>query len=185
MLKWIIIGAIALLVTIIVIRIIKVMLHTEKQAKQEEIKSSEPPAEYTPEQAPVDLHASSSTVSLSDLPEQNVDNASEYKPLDNEIIDESIEDAGFLDNVDDEFADYRRHARNRRGRRRMPVDIDLEGDMADQDFEYMPESPDFSYLEHRRREPKKPTPTLKELLNDMPTELKVLMLSDIFDRKFF
>lgn len=185
MLKWIIIGAIALLVTVLVIRIIKVMLHTEKQAKQEETKSVEPPAEYTPEQAPVDLHASSSTISLSDMPEQNVDNASEYKPLDNELMNEAIEDTGFSDNIDDEFADYRRHARNRRGRRRMPVDIDLEGDMADEDFEYVPDSPEFNYLQPRRREPKKNKPTIKQSLNDMPTELKVLMLSDIFDRKFF
>ncbi len=187
MLKWIIIGVIALLVTILVIRIIKIMLHTEKQDKQAEQKPSEPVAEYQPEQGPIDVRSSSAEVSLSDLPQPSANNteSDEYQPLDSGIIDGPIEDTGFLDDIDNEFADYRRHARNRRGRRRQPVDIDLEGDMADEDFEYIPDSPEFSYLEHRRRDPKKAKPTIKESLNDMPTELKVLMLSDIFDRKFF
>lgn len=189
MLKWIIIGAVAVLTTILVIRIIRVMLHIERQDKQgnqAEVKPAEPVGEYAPEQAPIDVRSSSSGISLSDLPEAATTNVEgeEYQPLDNVYEDTSM-DTGFMDDVDDEFADYRRHARSRGRRRGMPADIDLDRDLADEDFEYIPDSPDFSYLEHRRREPKKPTPTLKESLNDMPTELKVLMLSDIFDRKFF
>ncbi len=157
MIKWLVIGATVLIVLVVAIRILKVMLHTEKASKP--IDKDEPEEEYIP------------------IKEDEVDLAPPQIP--NEI--ENLSN-GFGDSLDDEFSDYSKYAHNRKPS--APIDFDLEGDYADDEFEYIPNRPDLDFFPQRRVK-KKQKPTIEQSLNDMPTELKVLMLSDIFDRKFF
>ena len=166
MIKWFAIFIGAGILILFVVRIIKVMLKTEKESKSNTAITEEKVEEYKPENSKIDINSSSSAMPTVDFSNKTMDTPN-Y----------------FTDNADDEFMDYSQHMHSR-GRRRRPKldDLDLDGDMADNDFEYIPSSPDFNYLHGRNQKKKKP---LKKELNELPTELKVLMLSDIFDRKFF
>ena len=145
---------------------LKVEKESNKQSKgKEEVNQS---AEYKPEDAGIDIHSSNSTI-VTDMSSKPAEDFNYDAPT------------GFTDSVDDEFDDYSRHARKSGRRRKPPIDFDLDGEMAD-DFEYTPGSPDFNlFPEQRRRQDKKQT---VQSLNELSTELKVLMLSDIFDRRF-
>ena len=170
MFKWAIIFAVAGIVTLLAIRIIKVMIKSEKDSKKSDKPATEEKAEeYVPQSTSSNVSASDSAMPMADF--------------NNEPKKDSSQDNYFTDHADDEFFDYSNHMHSR-GRRRKPKfdDIDLDGDMADDGFEYMPSTPEFGYLQDRELKRKKP---LKKELNELPTELKVLMLSDIFDRKFF
>lgn len=181
MLKWVLLIIGLSVLTIFVVAFIKFMLKTEKDIKKSDSKASEdkPVEEYTPEERPMDIHSASSVIPITDMSKHD---AKAEQDFINDIMadfDAPISSNGFMDNIDDEFADYSKFAHNSKGRRRKPIDFDLDGDMAD---EYIPSSPDFSYLPKRQKQKKQP---LNKALNELPTELKVLMLSDIFDRKFF
>ena len=172
MIKWVIIFSVALVVTIFVIRIITVMLKTEKESNQSEQQKSE--SDYTPQRASIDVgSASNSIVTDMSANAKNLDNVKAEYDFD------MPNNSGFLDDLDPEFIVYSSYARSGK-RRKIPDNFDFEGDRAD---EYIPDSPEFSYIPPRRHKNKK-KPVSTEL-NDMSTELKVLMLSDIFDRKFF
>lgn len=150
------------------------MLKSEKDSNKSSIEEKvEPVEEYVPTSTPVDLASASSGVPLEPTSVEKNEKSTFEMP--------KMTDGGFMDDMDDEFFDYSSHMRNR-GKRRMPDDFDLDGDFAD-DFEYIPNSSDFSYLHHRKnKEEKKP---LNKSLNELPDEIKAIMLSDIFDRKFF
>ena len=173
MIKWIAIGFVAVIVVVIAIRIIKVMIKTEKDDKQASAPAvKEEAKEYVPQEVAPDIQSASSAVPMADFNDNaNLDDAMEYKPT------------GFTDHLDDEFFDYSSHLHSRKSKKRNEVDFDLDGEMADDDFEYIPSTAEFGYLPMTPPKPKKKT--LEKSLNEMPTELKVLMLSDIFDRKFF
>ena len=182
MIKWIALGAGILIATVFVIKIIKTMLKIEKQsnkkdkASKESAKDAPIKEEYVPEKGAIDLTSSSNTIMTDMSVDSSIkdDEQDYYKP------------SGFTDSVDDEFKDYSTHVRKHsKGRRRKPVDFDLDGEFADEftdDIPYIPASPEFGYLRGEGKRKKQP---LKKELQDLPTELKVLMLSDIFDRKFF
>lgn len=179
MLKWIILILVLSVVTIFVIALIKFMLKAEKDSKKADISTAEQvKEEYKQEEAPINIHSASGAIPVTDMSSK----AQEDNFI-NDIIDDvpdlpmPMGNNGFFDDADDEFNDYSKFAHNSKGRRRQP-DFDLEGDMAD---EYIPDSPDFNYLPRRRQTKKQP---IEQSLNELPTELKVLMLSDIFDRKF-
>ena len=167
MIKWIIISAIVIIVTVFVIRIIKVMLRSEKESnkptetKPEEV-VSEPYKEFDANSAAISTSSGNSNI-VTDMSDHSKD---EF-------------DSAFYDDLDSEFNDYRRHARKNGSNNSFPDGFDFDGDRSD---EYIPDSPEFSYIPRRQQSGKKP---IKKELNEMPTELKVLMLSDIFDRKFF
>lgn len=172
MLKWIIFASIALVVIVLVIKIIKAMLKTEKESKQKEATEPIKEEEYKPEQVPADMRASTTGI-VTDMSNSVSDaNDAEY----------DFDMSGFSDHDDDEFFDYSAHMHGRKNRKgnNLP-DIDLDGEFAD-DFEYQPTNFDYLTREPRRQNKKKPVSTE---LNELSTELKVLMLSDIFDRKFF
>jgi len=177
MFKWIVLTIVILVATVFVIKIIKTMLKIEKESnKTEKVEENKVEEQYQPQQTQIDLSSSSATI-ITDMSNNPKELA--------EVKDEEIYGmpSGFNDKFDDEFNEYSRHAHNRKGRRRIPDNFDLDGDFADElsdGSEYIPSSPDFSYL-HNRKKQKQP---LKKELQDLPTELKVLMLSDIFDRKF-
>ena len=182
MIKWIALAVGLLIASIFVIRLFKTMLKIEKDNNKKDKTSKEVAQnttpveneEYRPEKSSINLNSSNNTIMTDMSIDGNIkdDGKDYYKP------------SGFADSVDNEFKDYSNHARNRKGRRRKPVDFDLDGEFAD-DFEdnstYIPASSEFGYLNggKSKRQP------LKKELQNMPTELKVLMLSDIFDRKFF
>ncbi len=172
MLKWIIFASIALIVVVLVIKIIKVMLKTEKESKQKEAAEPIKEEEYKPEQVPADMRSSSAGIVTDMSNNVNDNNDTEY----------DFDMSGFSDHDDEEFFDYSSHMHNHKNRKRknMP-DVDLDGEFAD-DFEYQPTNFDYLTREPRRQNKKKPVSTE---LNELSTELKVLMLSDIFDRKFF
>lgn len=173
MLKWIIFGSVGLVVVVLVIKVIKTMLKIEKQDKQE-VKEEQKQEEYVPNETPVDMRSSSASVVTDMSNNADFDKGQAEYNFDNPT--------GFSDHADEEFFDYSSHVRNRKGRRRPPKqDFDLDGEFAD-DFEYQPSN--FNYLNPQRRKSNKKKPVSTEL-NDLSTELKVLMLSDIFDRKFF
>lgn len=181
MLKWVllIVGLVVLIA--FVVAFIRFMLVSEKESKTT-VEPKLQNEEYTPEGEPINIRSSSGGVPLTDMSIK--DNANDISKEEQDFVNEIMADfdqpiggGGFVDDIDDEFEDYSKFARQ--GRRRQPVDFDLEGEMAD---EYIPDAPDFSYL-HHRRQPKQKS-TLDKQLNELPTELKVLMLSDIFDRKF-
>ncbi|MFQ6724352.1 MAG: hypothetical protein ACLRFE_03365 [Clostridia bacterium] len=181
MLKWIII-AIVIVLMVFAIMFIKFMLKTEKDSKKQVTEKVEPAEEYNPETKPVDIHSASSSIPITDM-----SNKSNNTKADQDFINDIMSDFdiptsnGFIDAVDDEFADYSDFARKSKNMRNSVVDFDLDGDMAD---EYIPDSPEFSYLPRRQPRSMANKP-VDEALNELPTELKVLMLSDIFDRKFF
>lgn len=177
MIKWVILAIGAVLLTCIVIKIIKVMLKAEKDSNQKSSSKDETTQEeYIPEERPIDIHSASSGVPITDMSSKDKEVEADFV---NSVLDDMpISDSGFIDSIDDDFDDYSKFAHSK-GRRRPPIDFDLDGDFAD---EYIPDSPDFNYLPRRRPQKKK---TIEKELNDLPTELKVLMLSDIFDRKFF
>lgn len=170
MIKWIVLAIILALLTLFVIKIVKVLLKIEKDSNKKDA-DKEPklstPDEYTPDAPEINTHSSNASVltDMSAKPSENLDMP-------------KISESGFTDDADDEFLEYSKHMR-KKGKRRPTIDFNFEGDMADEDFEYIPDSPDFSYLHNRPKKNKKPTS-----LNDLPDEIKVLMLSDIFDRKF-
>lgn len=173
MLKWVVLGAVGLVVVVLVIKVIKTMLKIEKQDKQESVAESKQEESYTPAESNVDMRSADSfmTDMSNDITADK--SSAEYQ------FDATT---GFSDHADEEFYDYSAHVRNRKGRRRQPQpDFDLDGDFAD-DFEYQPSN--FEYLNPQRRRASKKKPVSTEL-NELSTELKVLMLSDIFDRKFF
>ena len=180
MLKWVLLFVGIFIATVFVIALIKFMLKAEKDSKKiatEDVVGK--PEEYKPEEAHINIHSASGAIPVTDM-SNHYDKKSEQDFVNDILADfDKPIDSGFVDNIDDEFADYSNFARNSKGRRRPPIDFDLEGDMAD---EYIPSSPDFNYLPRRRQPKKQP---INKALNEMPTELKVLMLSDIFDRKFF
>ena len=166
MVKWIIVSLFVIIVAIFVIRIIMVMLKSEKDSnKPVEVKpeqASEPYKEFDAKDSAISTGSGSSNI-VTDMSEHGKD---EFN-------------SSFYDNADNEFNDYRRHARKQTNYDPFPDGFDFEGERSD---EYIPDSPEFSYIPRRQPPKKKP---IKKELNDMPTELKVLMLSDIFDRKFF
>lgn len=169
MIKWILLIAGLVVGSIFVIALIKYMLKVNKDDKKgannEPVASEE---EYAPQDAPISVHSASAGIPITDMSSSN----SNLKDLPSY--------SGFDDKLDDDFADFSAYARGGKGRRRTPpIDFDLDGDLAD---EYIPSSPDFNYLPPRQSQKKK---SISTELNELPTELKVLMLSDIFDRKFF
>jgi hypothetical protein len=176
MLKWIIL-AITVVVILFVIAFIKYMLKVHKADKQKSTPVSEVTEEYVPEESHIDIHSASSGVPVTDMSKQVEKEEQDF--INDIMADFDAPVGGFTDSIDDEFVDYSQYARKSKGRRRRPIDFDLDGEMAD---EYIPSSEDFSYLPRRQKPKKKP---IAKELNDLPTELKVLMLSDIFDRKFF
>lgn len=105
----------------------------------------------------------------------------EYKPVETPAPADENTIQPLTDHTDDDFFDYSSHIRNRKSQSYMP-DFDLDGDFAD-DFEYTPSSPEFNYT-NRHTKPKTEEKTLADNLLDMPEALKVLMLSDIFDKLF-
>lgn len=166
MVKWIIISAIVIIVVIFVIRIIKVMLKSEKdsnkpvETNQEQV--GEPYKEFDAKDTAISTGSGSNNI-VTDMSEHVKDEFG----------------SAFYDSLDNEFNDYRRHARKNSKRNQFPEGFDFEGDRSD---EYIPDSPEFSYIPRRQQPKKKP---IDKELNELPTEMKVLMLSDIFDRKFF
>lgn len=146
-----------LIVAVFGIKIIRTMLHIEKKSNQDNTTKDEP---ITKE---------------------------EYHPQDEEVKEsggKEIIPNNQTDHQDDEFFDYSGYMRNKPSRPSIPDDMDLSGDFAD-DFEYIPSSPDTNYLS-RYANPKKKAEkgTLAQNLQELPQELKVLMLSDIFDKLF-
>lgn len=142
------------------------MLKTEKDSNK--------PAETKPEEV-------SEPYKEFDAKDTAISTGSGTNNIVTDMSDHSKDEFGslFYDDLDSEFNDYRRHARKNSNSNPFPDGFDFEGDRSD---EYIPDSPEFSYIPRRQQPKKKP---IKKELNDMPTELKVLMLSDIFDRKFF
>ena len=177
MFKWVLLAVGLLIATIFVILFIKYMLKIEKADKKSSETPTEPQEEYQPQDTHVDIHSASGGVPLTDMSSKPVE---EHKSSDliDDVPDLPMPPSGFMDDLDSDFADFSDFAHKSKGRRRKPVDFDLDGDLAD---EYIPDSPEFSYLPKRQPQKRKP---LSTELNELPTELKVLMLSDIFDRKF-
>ena len=174
MLKWVIFGVVGLLVVVFAIKVIRTMLKIEKQDKQSTKEEVQQQEEYIPEEVPIDVHSSSAGI-VADMSTKTSENENTAEYDFNSMT-------GFSDHDDEEFFDYSAHVRNHKGRRRpKQMDFDLEGDLAD-DFEYQPSN--FGYLNPQMRKSNKKKPVSTEL-NELSTELKVLMLSDIFDRKFF
>jgi phage pi2 protein 07 len=168
MLKWILLVSGLFLLTFFVLKIIKTMMKIEKDSNKKEQKN-EQTEEYAPMDTQINTHSNSDSI-VADMSVKPKEEKSELKVSEN----------GFLDNIDDEFLEYSNHAR-KSGRRRQPVNFDLEGDMADEDLEYIPDAPDFNYIINNR--PKKRKPIHSEL-SELPDELKVLMISNLFDTKF-
>ena len=186
MIKWIALIVGAGLITFVVIRVIKVMLKTEKESKNNTTPDKpETIDDYKPQTPAMDINSSSASAPVVDFSAPTKTNGEAIHTDFADLFSDDFSNltgTGFNDRIDDEFGDFSRHMHTRKGRRRKPVDFDLDGDMADSDFEYIPGSPDFSYLNKRQPKPKK---TVERELNELPTELKVLMLSYIFDLKFF
>ena len=90
-----------------------------------------------------------------------------------------ISDTGFTDHTDEEFFDYSEHMRNRTNQQ--SPNFDIEGDFAD-NFNYEPSGPQFEFLHQQTSKPK--PKKLNETLNELPDEIKALMVSGLFDRKF-
>ena len=177
MIKWVLLVAGITIVSIFVIAIIKFMLKTEKDSKKE-VNSEDVVKEYNSYEQAIDIHSASAPIPVTDMSSHN-DKKDEQDFINDIMADFDGPVDGFADDVDSEFADFSEFAHKSKGRRRTSVDFDLDGEMAD---EYIPSSSDFEYLPRRQKPKKQP---LNKALNDLPTELKVLMLSDIFDRKFF
>ena len=173
MIKWVIIFTIALVVVVFVVRIIKVMLKTEKESNKPVEIEQPKDDEYSPEPSSIKVGSASNTF-VADMST----NAKNFDGVKAEY-DFNDPNSNFLDDIDTDFEDYRAYARSGK-RRPMPQDFDFEGDSAD---EYIPDSPEFEYIPQRRNPHKKKKVATE--LNEMSTELKVLRLSDIFDRKFF
>ena len=144
------------------------MMKIEKDSNKKEQKD-EQTEEYAPMNTQIDAHSNDNSI-VADMSVKPKEEKSQPK----------ISDGGFLDNIDDDFLEYSKHAR-KSGRRRKPIDFDLDGDFADEDLEYIPDAPDFDFI--RRDMPKKKKP-LHKSLNELPDELKALMLSGLFDPKF-
>ena len=167
MIKWIIIAAITIVVTVFVIRIITTMLKAEKHSN----KAAETPTTNDAETYKA-FDASNTAISTGSGTNNIVTDMSEHE--------KDNFGSQFYDNLDKEFNDYRRHARKNSNQNSFPEGFDFDGDRSD---EYIPDSPEFSYIPRRQQQSKK-KPVDKEL-NELSTEMKVLMLSDIFDKKFF
>ena len=144
--KWVALVIGVIVATIFVIRVIKVMLKTEKESKKaEESTKVESQAEYVPQDAPIEIHSSSNSI-VTDM---------SVKPQSTTLNEmPNISNSGFSDFADDEFMDYSSHMHKSKGRRRKPIDFDLDGEMAD-NFEYMPSSPEFGYLGNYKQTRKK------------------------------
>jgi len=176
MIKWIVLAVVLLILIIFAVRVIKTMLKIEKDSKkpsdnQEDTVKQE---EYVPENSGVDIRSSSATI-MTDMSSKANDETSDFDFP-------KMSESGFYDDLDDDFTDFSQYANSYKGRGSRDfddLDFDLDGDFAD---EYIPSSPEFSYIPRRQPTRKKEVSTE---LNEMSTELKVLMLSDIFDRKFF
>ena len=180
MFKWVLFGGF-IITAIFVVAFIKFMLKTEKDSKTAEIKDSDNKSEeYVSQDAPINIHSASAGIPPTDMSNNVSKSTDTYRDMIDDVPDLPMpEFNGFIDDLDNDFSDYSQFAHNSKGRRRKPVDFDLDGDLAD---EYIPSSPDFNYLPKRQPRKKK---SISTELNELPTELKVLMLSDIFDRKFF
>ena len=162
MLKWIVLSLGLIAAIIFTVALLKFMLKTEKDSKNKPDESDNvKQEEYQTEDSHINIHSATGGIPVTDM-------------------SAAITGAGFTDKLDDEFDEFSEFARNYRGRRRKPIDFDLDGDFAD---EYIPDSPDFSYIP--RQSKTRSNKSVATSLNELPTELKVLMLSDIFDRKFF
>lgn len=184
---WIIIAAGALLIALIVVKIIKAMLKAEKESNKQQTNKQESENNNlnTPEldiDKPI-VEDSSSNIDTSvdtNSPEISKEDWEEFNAKMREF-DSLMADGGFTDHEDEEFFDYSKHLRNRKNNVKPPVQMDLEGDLAD-NFVYEPSAPELSYLNtHRQRNIKKST---KTSLNNLPDEIKVLMISNLFDKKF-
>ena len=144
-------------------KIVKVMASSNKEDKQvKEAIKQEPTQEY---------------VSLNSDEKPSVTNSANN---DFSVDNFKITDTGFTDHADDEFFDYSAHMRNRKGRE-VPIDFDTDGDFAD-NFEYEPSSPEFDFL--HKHQPKPKPKNLPQTLNELPDEIKALMISGLFDPKF-
>lgn len=171
MIKWILLVCVLAILTILTVTFIKLMLRAEKDSKKNTTNEVDSSKEYIPEEQHIDIHSASDGVSIN-----NMSDKKDEADFVNSVLNESSN--GFIDDVDEDFTDFSSYARSGKSPR-PPIDFDLDGDMAD---EYIPSSPDFNYLPKRTSTKKQP---ISKALNELPTELKVLMLSDIFDRKFF
>lgn len=165
MVKWIIIFAVVLIVAIFVIRILKIMLKAEKDSNKLD-----------------EVQPDNSTYNTFDANNTSINTGSGSNNIVTDMSNHSQDEFGstFYDNQDTEFNDYRRHARKNGKDNSFPEGFDLEGERSD---EYIPDSPEFSYIPRRQQPIKKAS--IKKELNELSTEMKVLMLSDIFDKKFF
>lgn len=147
---------VCLIVAVFGVKIIRTMLHIEKKSNQDNSTKDEPIVKE------------------------------EYHPQ-NEIVKENegkeISPDVQTDHQDDEFFDYSGYMRNKPSKRSIPENMDLSGDFAD-DFEYVPSSMDNGFFNRNPKPKKKDDNTLAQNLQELPQELKVLMLSDIFDKLF-
>lgn len=164
MIKWIIISAVVIIVSVFVIQIIKVMLKAEKESNKtsETSDTNQSSGSFNAQDAAISTGSSINNI-VTDMSEHAKDDYTNT----------------FYDNADSEFKDYSHHAKKNSNHNSIPEDFDFDGERSD---EYIPDSPEFSYIPRRQPPEKKP---IERELNDLPTEMKVLMLSDIFDKKTF
>ena len=188
MLKWILLASVGIVVLVIAFRIIRVMWKSEKSSKNNAKSPVESENTTLQEYVPMTQEIKESSKDLKD--KQEADFLTDFTKdslndinngLDNDFYETKLSDSGFGDSNDDEFADYSNHMRNRT-RSDLPKDFDIEGDKADDDFEYVPSSPEFSYLHTHQQQSKQKT--LEKSLNELPNEIKALMISNLFDTKF-
>ena len=186
MLKWVILASVVGIVILLSVRIIKVMWKSEKDSK--EVKSVEQTENNNANYVPQALESDEvdGEIKKKSIDDFLVTDFAKGTNSDNEFEDYDFarsrtSDGGFTDFNDDEFIDYSNHMRNGKSRP-TPEDFDLDGDSADEEFEYIPNAPDFSYLQNRRQKAQKKT--LEKSLNELSDEMKVLMISNLFDTKF-
>lgn len=182
MVKWVVLLAVAGIIILLAVRIIKVMWKSERDSETNQ--SSQANGETTGSYVPAKSNESNDEIKKAKQDDFLVADFTKYSSGNNDFgehdfVKSKTSDSGFSDFDDDEFLDYSNHMRNRKIRD-IPEDFDLDGENADDDFEYIPSSPDFSYLQNQK--PKKNT--LKRSLNGLSDEMKVLMISNLFDTKF-
>lgn len=148
-------------------KIVKIMASSNKEDKNEAKISNEQSNKELQEYVPINQDEPNKAVESSNNNHFSVD-------------DFKISDTGFTDHADDEFFDYSAHMRNRKGRE-VPLDFDTKGDFAD-NFEYEPSSPELDFL--HKHQPKPKPKNLPQTLNELPDEIKALMISGLFDPKF-
>ena len=152
----VIVIVVCLIVAVFGIKVIRTMLHIEKKSNQDNTTKDEPIVKE-------EYH-----------PQDEISNGGEKKEVSPDIQ---------TDHQDDEFFDYSGYMRNKPSKPSIPENMDLSGDFAD-DFEYIPSSMDNNFFNRYSKPRKKKDDTLAQNLQELPQELKVLMLSDIFDKLF-